>query len=229
MERIPETAEPEYYPAFSFKGSHLVRLYDCKEYELRLQYPLMPLENSVSECYVRLEVADMLNTAYSCLPSGLHFVIYDAWRPLALQKELYLYYSEKIIRDFGLSDLSEADRVRVISRYVLPPDENPLLPPVHTTGGAIDLTLADSEGNLLPMGTGFDDFSEKVHTAYFENGENDSVRDNRRILYHAMTTAGFTNLPSEWWHYDYGDKFWGYYNNRPAIYKGIFTKGEINI
>ena len=43
-----------------------------------------------------------------------------------------------------------------------------------------------------------------------------------------MTKAGFTNLPSEWWHYDYGDRFWAYYNKCSAIYEGVFTKEEIN-
>ncbi len=38
--------------------------------------------------------------------------------------------------------------------------------------------------------------------------EDEQVRENRRLLYYAMIDAGFTNLPSEWWHYDYGDRFW---------------------
>ena len=36
-----------------------------------------------------------------------------------------------------------------------------------------------------------------------------------------MIKAGFTNLPSEIWHYDYGNRAWAYYNKKPAIYKGI--------
>jgi D-alanyl-D-alanine dipeptidase len=36
-----------------------------------------------------------------------------------------------------------------------------------------------------------------------------------------MIQAGFTNLPSEWWHYDYGTKFWGYFTGNDALYKGI--------
>lgn len=44
---------------------------------------------------------------------------------------------------------------------------------------------------------------------------------NRRILYNVTIAAGFTNLPSEWWHYDYGDKFWAYFKRCKAKYKGI--------
>ena len=36
-----------------------------------------------------------------------------------------------------------------------------------------------------------------------------------------MISVGFTNLPSEWWHYDYGTKFWAYFNNTDALYSGI--------
>lgn len=36
-----------------------------------------------------------------------------------------------------------------------------------------------------------------------------------------MIKAGFTNLPSEWWHYDYGDAFWSYYTKNAVKYQGI--------
>ena len=120
--------------------------------------------------------------------------------------------------------------LQIISRYVSYPENNVLLPPVHTTGGAVDLTLIDSDGNELDMGTEFDSFSEAASTAYYEQvGTDTKIRDNRRMLYNAMTGAGFTNLPSEWWHYDFGDRFWAYYNRKPAIYKGVFTAGGIRL
>ena len=72
------------------------------------------------------------------------------------------------------------------------------------------------------MGTSFDSFKETAWSSYFEmNKSNIMARENRRILYYAMIEAGFTNLPSEWWHYEYGTKFWSYFKGRPALYKGI--------
>ena len=72
------------------------------------------------------------------------------------------------------------------------------------------------------MGTSFDSFKETAWSSYFEmNNSNIMARENRRILYYAMIEAGFTNLPSEWWHYEYGTKFWSYFKGRPALYKGI--------
>lgn len=63
------------------------------------------------------------------------------------------------------------------------------------------------------MGTLFDDFTNRAWSNHFESYEDcEDVKKNRRILYNVMIMAGFTNLPSEWWHYDYGDKFWAYFN-----------------
>ena len=124
--------------------------------------------------------------------------------------------------------MCEEEKKKIISTYISFPNYDRALPPVHTTGGAVDVTLVDKNGVELDMGTHFDEFSEKAHTDYFEkNCENPIVRENRRILYNAMIGAGFTNLPSEWWHYDYGDRFWAYYKDTPALYSGIFNIEEI--
>lgn len=47
------------------------------------------------------------------------------------------------------------------------------------------------------------------------------IINNRRILYNSMIKAGFTNLPSEIWHYDYGDRFWSYYTKNKIIFNVI--------
>ena len=58
---------------------------------------------------------------------------------------------------------------------------------------------------------------------------NDEIKNNRRILYNAMISEDFVNLPSEWWHYDYGDKVWASVKNKDVIYIGedITKKGRI--
>lgn len=38
----------------------------------------------------------------------------------------------------------------------------------------------------------------------------------------AMTTVGFVNYPTEWWHWSYGDKYWAFMKSEPhAIYKSV--------
>jgi D-alanyl-D-alanine dipeptidase len=78
------------------------------------------------------------------------------------------------------------------------------------------------------MGTPFDYFGEEAHTAFYEekqiNGTllpiETEILNNRRLLFHAMTNAGFSNYPFEWWHFDYGNQFWGKATGLRAIYSG---------
>jgi D-alanyl-D-alanine dipeptidase len=36
-----------------------------------------------------------------------------------------------------------------------------------------------------------------------------------------MEDQGFVNYVYEWWHYSYGDKYWGYVKNKTAIYDTV--------
>ncbi len=70
----------------------------------------------------------------------------------------------------------------------------------HNLGAAVDLTLVDLEtGAEVPMGTPYDEFSERAHTA---NAEGRVLR-YREILVQAMESEGFTNFEKEWWHFSF--------------------------
>ncbi|MCF0220818.1 MAG: peptidase M15 [Fibrobacter sp.] len=78
---------------------------------------------------------------------------------------------------------------------------------LHNYGLALDLGLADENGNLLDMGTDFDSFERCAG----EVGEADAlVRgrltqqqiDNRNKLRSIMKRAGWVTLNSEWWHFN---------------------------
>ena len=78
------------------------------------------------------------------------------------------------------------------------------------------------------MGTEFDCFNDTTYSDYFETDEsNETIKNNRRLLYNIMTSVGFTNLPTEFWHYDYGTRNWAYYTKNKALYRGVFTEEEI--
>lgn len=230
MKPIKENIEPQKKTEIQPDGSAFVEIVDGKLFDVKLQYPLMDFQNSVDRCFVRKEVFAKLVEAQKLLPNGIRLRIWDTWRPLALQKELYRFYSQKIINDFHLACLPQQEQQKFIANFVSPPQTDEMCPPVHTTGGAVDVTLIDRDGNELPMGTAFDAFTPKTHTTYYENNPEDlEIQKNRRLLYNCMTEVGFTNLPSEWWHYDYGDRFWAFYNDCPAIYEGIFTPEGIKL
>lgn len=225
---IPHVMGPERYEERNFINSVFKEIKTNKFFDVQMQYPLSGMRYAETGCYVRQEVYEKLLLAAGMLPPGFRFRVWDAWRPFLLQKELYLAYSDDIIRKFGLDGSSEEQKRAFIQKFVSEPVDDREVPPVHTTGGAVDLTIIDDAGQELAMGSLFDEFSHKTDTAYFEDGKDITVKNNRRMLYHVMTEAGFINLPSEWWHFDYGDRFWAFYSKKPAIYRGVFTKEEMN-
>ena len=187
------------------------------------------IPGAVRQCLVRESVAERLLRAARALPEVLCFKIYDAWRPFAVQQYLYEQYRQQVKK--ANPGMAEEAIDRLTQNFVSYPQRDRIHSPVHSTGGAVDLTLAAADGTELNMGTAFDSFSEKAHTAYFEDAAcaDPEIRQNRRMLYHILCREGFTNLPTEWWHFDYGDRFWAHYTDSRAMYTGVFeTEGCIN-
>ena len=195
-----------------------------EEFLCQSKYYEHGVAGALKDCYARASVVERLKIAEKSLPSNYRFRIYDAYRPIAVQQKLWDYYKSVLL---GKNPTLTAEELeRETSFFVSKPSYDSKQPSLHNTGGAIDLTIIDDKNNELDMGTDFDDFSPSSWTNHFEPSyekyeQNTLVRDNRRLLYNAMLNAGFTNLPSEWWHYDYGTKFWAYFNGCDALYEGI--------
>ena len=183
-----------------------------------------PLPGSSPVIRCRKTVFEMLEKAESILPEGLRFLVLDAYRAVDVQQALWDHYRAIFAAEHPDASPEELDRITLFC--VARPSRDVLLPSLHNTGGAVDLTLIGADGKMLDMGTDFDEFTPRAWTCWYEDGEEGSgvditVRDNRRILYNVMTSAGFTNLPSEWWHYDYGDEKWALYTKNAPLYGGI--------
>lgn len=224
---IPDAANPGQYAWQDFRKEEFVEIRTDGYLDVQMQYPALKMQHAEEKCYARKTVYEMLKKAGEMLPDGCRLRIWDAWRPFLLQKELYETYSETILKTFHLEKETKERQEMVVRKFVSAPVANRDMPPVHTTGGAVDVTIIDASGKELEMGSAFDEFTERTQTAYFENKEDEEIKRNRRLLYSVMTDAGFTNLPSEWWHYDYGDRFWAYYQEKPAVYRGVFAKEEL--
>lgn len=179
------------------------------------------IKGATKDCYMRESVYRLLLNALDRLPVGYGFKIFDAWRPYEVQKFLYDEQVDKLCKKEKLSTEEAKEQAK---RFVSYPDRDLLRPYVHATGGAIDLTIIDKNNQELDMGTKFDDFSSLSATDSFESSSNEQVKKNRRLLYSVMTEAGFTNYPSEWWHYDYGDPFWAAEKRMAeSLFGGIYT------
>ncbi len=218
-EEIPDIDIKEEKLKYEFIDSSLVEVTDI-EYEP--YYYNLGLKYSNNKCFLRKEVYDMLKEARKLLPDGYDFKILDGYRPIELQEELYYYYYNIIVKEFKLDNLSKEEKDKFINQYVALPKKNNIYAPAHTTGGAVDLVLT-YKGKTIDFGVKFDEFTDKTKTNYYEiNDISDEIKNNRRILYNVMTKVGFTNLPSECWHYDYGNMNWAYLKKEKIKYKGIF-------
>jgi zinc D-Ala-D-Ala dipeptidase len=94
-----------------------------------------------------------------------------------------------------------------LRRYLAPPERGS----IHAYGMAVDVTLLDSNGDELDMGTAFDEMSEVSHpeheSQFLHTGElNAEHVANRHLLRDAMKAGGFQGIATEWWHFDCGDR-----------------------
>lgn len=180
------------------------------------------IEGSYKDVYLRQTAAELLLKANSYLPNGYSLKVYDGYRPICVQQHLWDYYREQVAAKPENQGLTKEEIDFKTSFFVSKPSYDISQPSLHNTGGAIDVTIIDADGKELNMGTEFDDFSNKAWSNHFEEyADNEEIRNNRRLLYWTMLKAGFTNLPSEWWHFDYGTKFWGYFTGNTPLYEGI--------
>lgn len=164
---------------------------------------------------VRLSVAERLKIANKKLQElrpGTKMAFTETYRPYDVQKNLYEERLARIKEE--KPGLSVDEYEKLVTESVSNPDRySP-----HVTGGCVDLTLVDASGMRLDMGikAGYGpwDRSDYVDLTYEQ-------RQNRELLAKIMGGAGFVNYPYEWWHWSYGDKYWGYVTRNPAIYEPV--------
>jgi len=111
---------------------------------------------------------------------NLKIKIFDAYRPLKVQKFMY---------DFFASNPE-------LQKFFSNPETGSV---PHCRGVAVDLTLCDMENNELDMGSDFDELSDLAH--HNSPKINPTQLNNRNTLLGIMTYAGFDFYNQEWWHY----------------------------
>ncbi len=180
---------------------------------------------------LRQGVADKLAAAARALAAqkpGWKIKVFDAYRPVAVQKYMVAYSFMELARDAGIDPLtvSGAEKDELLARVYhiwAPPNTNPLTPPPHSTGAALDITLLDETGRDVEMGSPIDLNGPESAPDYFAD-KNPTYHANREFLNALMTEHGFLRNPREWWHFSYGDQFWTWLKNgqqhteTPAIY-----------
>lgn len=148
--------------------------------------------------------------------------IFDAYRPVSVQQFMVDYTfnalcQEREINPQTLTDSEKESIYQEVLKIWAIPTENPLTPPPHSTGGAIDLTIMDENRDIIPMGGEIDELSPVSLPDYYLNAETEpekTYHHNRQILLQIMTKAGFKRHPQEWWHFSYGDQMWAWLENQ---------------
>ena len=174
------------------------------------------IDGALSRCYVRQGVRLALERALERLPDDYSFLVYDTLRPYRVQHALYEEFYARVKSEHP--DYGEEALASCTEEFVARPVRDLRFPSSHQSGGAVDLTLCRG-GEALDMGTVFDEFAPIAHADFFEReGMDETVRANRRLLYHLMRSVGFTHYPCEWWHFDYGDGPWARRTGRDPLY-----------
>lgn len=167
-----------------------------------------------SDFRIRKTVYDMMKAAQKALPENYHFMIYEAYRPLARQVELWNMATAYIETEYP--DASPQQKRDMTETFVADPYNG--IGSGHQACCAIDISLCDGNGREYDMGTACQEISPLSNTVC--EGLSAEAQKNRAILVGALEGAGLINYSSEWWHFSYGDHQWAYITGRSEAFFG---------
>lgn len=130
-----------------------------------------------AECFLRLKTVEALIAANKdFMKKGYKIKLFDCYRPLSIQKKMWEIVSNP--------------------EYVADPKKGS----IHNRGGAVDISIVDTAGKEVDMGTPFDFFGIQAGHNYTKLSK--KVLLNRKYLKKVMVKNGFNSFDSEWWHYN---------------------------
>jgi D-alanyl-D-alanine dipeptidase len=198
-------------------GEKLVNILDLPKVYLPSQIVIedeerhKKMEDSTTP-YLRETVKEKLKSVINNLPKGYSILLREGYREYDVQKQIFKKYFDDFKEKYP--ELSDKEIDKKVRKYVSDPD---IFSP-HVTGGAIDLALLNKNREMLDVGQ----WIEEPESANFDYKDlTKEQRENRELLKSIMEDQGFVNYPYEWWHYSYGDKYWGYVKVEEAIYDTI--------
>lgn len=165
--------------------------------------------------YVRDSVAKkiaLVNSDLAKINLGLKIVY--GYRHPKVQEEYFYRRRDKLRQEHP--ELNDDNLDRLTHNFVAVPEVGG-----HPTGAAVDLTIIDSTGRVLDMGTKIADYTDKSMIRTFAEVSN-KQQEYRQLLHDAMVAQGFAPFYGEWWHFSYGDREWAaFYNKKEALYGAI--------
>lgn len=129
-------------------------------------------------CFLRPETAKVILKAHAILQKKeLGLKLFDCYRPKPIQEKLW----KKVPN----------------ANYVTPPWKGSM----HNRGAAVDLTIVDTNGEELDMGTSYDYFGKEAHHTFTNHSA--EIAKNRALLKNLMESLDLKSIRTEWWHYSY--------------------------
>lgn len=143
----------------------------------------------LDKCFLRKEAAEKLKRAMEILHEthpNHNLLVFDGVRPFRVQQIMWDSLDMPFKRN-----------------YLSPPSQGS----VHNYGCAVDLSIADSTGKEIDMGTEFDFFGPlaqpQLESQMLANGKLSQAQyQNRMLLRNSMKKAGFFDIKTEWWHFN---------------------------
>ncbi|XVN55314.1 M15 family metallopeptidase [Cyanobium sp. BSA11S] len=191
------------------------------------------LRRGVVERLLRAQIELQRQQSSWCL------AIFDGWRPVQVQQFMVEHTISSECRRLGVDPRQNSTALEAVTaevgRFWAPPSRNPATPPPHSTGAAVDLTLATRDGEPLDLGGEIDAIGAVSEPDHYDpskreqrlegargSGERELEWHRRRcLLREVMTGAGFAQHPNEWWHFSHGDQLWAWRQGEAvAIYGG---------
>lgn len=184
-----------------------------------------------AECILRRDVAAALKRVQSELrASNLSLKVYDCYRPERAVRTMMQWARDTRSGNATKRFFPKLEKTSLFAGYLAARSR-------HSTGTAVDLTLIEgqprpvpafnpatayapctggaaerSPDNSIDMGTGYDCFDTRSHTA--SPAITAEQRRWRTLLVAVMARQGFKNYHREWWHYAYaGGGPLGYYDS----------------
>ena len=140
------------------------------------------------------EAAEALLRAYRDVRQlGFGMLIYDAYRPQKAVDDFVRWSQEPETGETKAEFYPELEKDELFPLGYIAKQSG------HSRGSTMDLTLTDSHGVPLDMGTCFDFMSERSH--HGAAGLTAEQTANRALLCGIMIRAGFAPYENEWWHY----------------------------
>ena len=190
-----------------------------------------PYKNKEDIWKLREEVVKRLmkvNDYLKIKNNSLFLLIYDCWRPVEVQKFMFnrafILECKRLEIDASVNDIERYPLIKKkVEKFWAYPSFDEKSPPPHSTGGALDITLADKNGKIIDMGSSIDQMDEKSKPDFYNNIDKEEaiIWNNRRnLLKEIMIKFEFVQHPNEWWHFSYGDQLWAWKKNKNVAFYG---------